>query len=61
MGDLLVGFGLVLVIEGVLWAVCPWLALKMLKAASETPEQSLQVAGTISVAAGVLIVWAIRG
>jgi len=61
MGDLLVGFALVLVIEGLLWAAFPSLAMKMLVTAAETPEQTLRVAGTVAVAAGVLLVWAVRG
>ena len=61
MGDILVGIGLVLVIEGLLWAAFPWLAIKMLAAAVETPEQSLRAAGTIAIAFGVIIVWVVRG
>ncbi len=36
--DLLVGVGLVLVIEGLLWAAFPRLGLKMLAAAAECPS-----------------------
>jgi uncharacterized protein len=61
MTDLLVGIGLVLVIEGLLWAAFPWLALKMLMAAAEMPEQALRTAGTIAMVAGVVIIWAVRG
>jgi uncharacterized protein YjeT (DUF2065 family) len=61
MDDLVVAFGLVLVIEGLLWALVPRLGRKLLEAASETPESSLRFAGTIAVAAGVLIVWLVRG
>ena len=61
MNDLLVGFGLVLVIEGLLWAAFPSLALRLLMAAAETPEQMMRTAGALAMAAGVVIVWAIRG
>lgn len=61
MGDLLVGFGLVLVIEGLLWAAFPGLALRLLVAAAEAPEQNMRLAGALAMAAGVGIVWAIRG
>lgn len=61
MADLLVGFGLVLVIEGLLWAAAPWLALKMLVTAAETPEQTLRAAGAVAMVVGVIIVWAVRG
>jgi len=61
MDDLAVAIGLVLVIEGLLWALAPRLGRKLLEAASETPESSLRLAGAVAVAAGVLIVWMVRG
>lgn len=61
MNDLLVGVGLVLVIEGSLWAVMPNIGLRMLEAAAESPESALRIAGTVAVAVGVLIVWLVRG
>jgi uncharacterized protein YjeT (DUF2065 family) len=61
MSDLLVGVGLVLVIEGVLWAAAPGMAMSLLRTAAETPEQTLRAAGAFAVAAGVLLVWLVRG
>lgn len=61
MSDLLVGIGLVLVIEGLLWAVAPRFGFRMLVAAAETPEEKLRVGGALAVAIGVLIVWLVRG
>jgi uncharacterized protein YjeT (DUF2065 family) len=61
MDDLGVAIGLVLVIEGLVWALAPRLGRRLLEVASETPEQSLRLAGTVAVAAGVLLVWLIRG
>ena len=61
MNDLIVGAGLVLVFEGLLWALAPHLAIKFLKAASETPEQSLRTAGLLCVVLGFVLVWVIRG
>ena len=61
MNDLIVGAGLVLVFEGLLWALAPHLAIRFLKAATETPEQSLRTAGLLCVAIGVAMVWMIRG
>ena len=61
MNDLLVGFGLVLVLEGLLWAAFPDLALRLLIAAAETPERAMRIAGVLAVTTGVAIVWAIRG
>jgi uncharacterized protein YjeT (DUF2065 family) len=61
MSDLAVAFGLVLVIEGLLWALVPRLGRKVLEATAEVPESSLRLAGALAVAAGVLVVWMVRG
>ena len=61
MSDFLVAIGLVLVLEGLLWAVFPWLGAKLLETAATTPEHSLRAVGAGAVAAGVLIVWLVRG
>lgn len=61
MRDLAVAFGLVLVIEGLLWAVAPSLGRKLLEATAAAPEQSLRLAGAVAIAAGVLVVWVVRG
>lgn len=61
MSDLLSAFGLVLVIEGLLWALAPGFGRRMLEAATEMPEHSLRIAGAGAVAAGVVIVWLVRG
>jgi hypothetical protein len=61
MSDLLVAAGLVLVIEGVLYAVFPEGLKRMMAAAQELPEQSLRMGGVAAIAIGVLIVWLVRG
>lgn len=61
MVDLAVAIGLVLVIEGLLWALAPRVGRKLLEATSETPKSSLRLAGTLAVAVGVFIVWIARG
>lgn len=61
MSDLAVGIGLVLVIEGLLWATVPGLAMRMLVAAAETPPQALRIARVTAVAIGVAVVWLVRG
>jgi len=61
MTDFIVALGLVLVIEGLLWAVFPRLGLRMLVAAAEMPEQVLRMAGALAIALGVLVVWFVRG
>jgi uncharacterized protein YjeT (DUF2065 family) len=61
MSDLAVGLGLVLVLEGLLWALAPGAARKFLEAASSVPEQTLRLAGVSAVALGVVVVWLVRG
>lgn len=61
MSDLLVAVGLVLVIEGLLWALAPGFGRRVLEAASQMPESSLRLTGAAAVTAGVVIVWLVRG
>jgi uncharacterized protein YjeT (DUF2065 family) len=61
MNDLVVAFGLVLVIEGSLWALSPSLGRKLLQATADAPEQTLRMVGLLAVTAGVLVVWFMRG
>jgi len=61
MNDLVVGVGLVLVFEGLLWALAPDVAIRFLQAASVTPLRSLRLAGLTSVLVGFVLVWLIRG
>ena len=60
MKDFVVGLGLVLVIEGILWAAFPGAARKMLEAASGTPEHHLRWGATAAIMVGVVLVWLIR-
>ena len=61
MQDFLSALGLVLVIEGVLWALFPaGMKAAMARAlASETTH--LRTAGLLFAALGVLVVWLVRG
>ena len=61
MSDLAVALGLVLVIEGLLWAAAPDFAVRLLNAVAESSPQTLRTAGITAVAAGVIIVWLVRG
>ncbi|KPP82601.1 MAG: hypothetical protein HLUCCA04_00665 [Oceanicaulis sp. HLUCCA04] len=53
---ILIGAGLVLVVEGLLYALAPSLARQMAEAAARVPPGALRVAGLAAVAAGVLLV-----
>ena len=61
MGDFAVGIGLVLVIEGLIWALAPGTGLKLLVAAASTPQPALRMVGLAAVATGVAVVWLVRG
>ena len=61
MSDLAVAVGLVLVIEGSLWALSPKLGRKLLQGAADMPESTLRLAGALAVAAGVRVIWIVRG
>ncbi|GIK98411.1 MAG: hypothetical protein BroJett029_26200 [Alphaproteobacteria bacterium] len=60
-GDLAVGLGLVLVIEGVLLALLPETLKRMVAAIVTQPVDSLRIGGVVSVLIGVGIVWLVRG
>lgn len=61
MSNLVVALGLVLVIEGTLWALAPGLGRRLLEAAAEMPESTLRLVGAGAVAIGVLVIWLVRG
>ena len=61
MSDLIVGAGLVLVIEGLIWAISPAFAMRLLVVTAQVPERNLRIGGAIAVAAGVVLVGLVRG
>jgi uncharacterized protein len=61
MRDFLVAVGLVLAIEGLIFAALPVLAKRLAATALETPEAELRIAGIISALLGVLVIWLVRG
>lgn len=60
MNDLFVALGLVLVLEGALYALGPGLVKRMAMMAIDVEESQLRVAGLVAVVAGVAIVWLVR-
>ncbi len=61
MNDLIVALGLVLVIEGLIWAALPHIGKSMMLTVAETPPATLRMAGTVAIALGVCIVWLVKG
>jgi uncharacterized protein YjeT (DUF2065 family) len=58
--DFLDAVGLVLVLEGLLYGLLPNFAKKLAEQVKMLPEPTLRVAGLVSVAAGVGVVWLVR-
>jgi uncharacterized protein YjeT (DUF2065 family) len=61
MSDFVVAIGLVLAIEGLIFAAFPGAAKRLAANALESPESSLRIAGVVSAVLGIIIVWLIRG
>jgi len=61
MTDFLTALGLVLALEGTLYALAPGGMKNMMRAALNMSDQSLRIAGLAGLALGVLLVWFIRG
>ncbi|TYC64891.1 DUF2065 domain-containing protein [Stappia sp. BW2] len=61
MSDLGTALALVLVLEGILYALVPGGMKSMMRSALETPDQTLRVTGLIVAIIGVFLVWIIRG
>ncbi len=57
MATLLWGIGLVLIIEGLAWALAPSLLEQMLAALRDMPIEARRLVGLVALALGVLLVW----
>jgi uncharacterized protein YjeT (DUF2065 family) len=61
MWDLVAALGLVLAVEGILFAAFPDATRRAMYEASQTPRDRIRIVGLASGVIGVLIVWAVRG
>ncbi len=61
MSDLITALGLAIAIEGGLYALFPDGMKKMMMHALAQPPNYLRIAGLAAAAAGVAIVWLVRG
>jgi len=61
VGDFLTALALVLVIEGVLYALFPDAMKRMMVRAMEMPPGALRAGGLAAAATGVFLVWLLRG
>lgn len=60
MTPILLGLGLVLVIEGLAWALAPSLVLRMLETLRDMPPEQRRPAGLVALALGVALLWMAR-
>lgn len=61
MSEFIVAIGLVLVLEGLIFAGWPTAAKRLAATAIESPEGSLRVAGIASAVLGLVLIWLVRG
>jgi uncharacterized protein len=61
MSDVAAAIGLILVLEGALYALFPDFMKRMAVRVTETPGDTLRFAGVTSAALGVAVVWLVRG
>jgi uncharacterized protein YjeT (DUF2065 family) len=61
MKDVATAIGLVLALEGALYALFPDFMKRMAQQVMQSPGDTLRIAGVISVALGVVVVWLVRG
>ncbi|MDX8390593.1 MAG: DUF2065 domain-containing protein [Mariprofundaceae bacterium] len=60
MGDLWAALGLVLVIEGALYALFPEQMIRTLQQLGQMPAHLLRVTGLVAIAIGWVVVWWVR-
>ena len=58
--DFLIGVGILVVLEGVLFAASPAFMRRAMKSAMEMPDNILRAVGIASAVAGLILIWLIR-
>jgi len=61
MADLLAALGLVLAVEGLLFAAFPEAVRRAMIDAAQSPADRMRLVGIASAVAGVVLLWAARG
>ena len=61
MLTLLEAVGLVLALEGAIYAVAPALVKRMMFQATQMPDETLRIGGVVALGAGVLLLVLVRG
>ena len=60
MRDFLTALALILVIEGIAYALLPEIMKRLAARTTKTPAQALRIGGLIAAFLGVVLVWALR-
>ncbi|KAA0073521.1 DUF2065 domain-containing protein [Tardiphaga sp. P9-11] len=58
--DFLIGIGVLLVFEGILFLAFPGWMRRAMKSALQSPDNILRIAGLVSAVGGLILIWAIR-
>ncbi len=58
--DFVVGLGILLVLEGLLFAASPGWMRKAMQTAIASPDNMLRAAGLVSAVAGLILIWLVR-
>lgn len=58
--DFLIGIGVLLFVEGLLFAAMPEWMRKAMQSALTTPENILRIAGISSAVVGLVLIWLVR-
>ena len=61
MNDLIAGLGIAMVIEGLLWALVPDATRRTVREVAGLDDRRLKPIAWGAVAAGLFLVWAVRG
>ncbi|MES2749995.1 MAG: DUF2065 domain-containing protein [Pseudomonadota bacterium] len=59
-GDFLVGLGMLLVIEGLLFTAIPGWMRSAMKSALASPDNILRAVGLVSAVIGLILIWLVR-
>ncbi|ABD06747.1 conserved hypothetical protein [Rhodopseudomonas palustris HaA2] len=58
--DLLIGVGVLFVLEGLIFAASPNWMRRAMKSALATPDNILRVVGIVSAVLGLILIWMVR-
>ena len=59
--DIITGIALVLVIEGLVYALAPSLVERLLEALRQMPLEARRMLGLLTLVTGVILLWIVRG